>query len=245
MSLGNHFAGAAEARTVDFGALGAAMSGLRGDFAEATGPVHFSPAPEPKHFRPADPGANPTAGWDPFDPFGGKGAEAAPPPPPEPDPLEQARADGFAAGMAAAERMAAERGAADAQALGRIAAALEAMNGFDREALAERLRQTVVALVSRMVGESGFDAELLRRRVQAAATLITDRTEAATLRLNPVDLPLLESHVPASLTAASDPAIERGGYRIETRTTCVEDGPSRWLAQLAVALDQVAVPTAE
>ena len=65
----SRFAGFSEARSVDFGALGAAMSGMRGGFA-AGGPVHFSPAPEPRHFRPANPGANPTAGWDPFDPMG-------------------------------------------------------------------------------------------------------------------------------------------------------------------------------
>jgi len=240
--MSNRFAGAAEARTVDFGALGAAMSGLRGGFSEG-GPVHFSPAPEPKHFRPANPGVNPTEGWDPFNPLG----ETAPAPeaaPAAPSPLEQARADGFAAGMAMAERMAAERGEADAQALARIAAALEAASGFDRDALAERLRQTVLALVTRLVGESGVDAELLQQRVQAAAALLADSAEAAFLRLHPDDFALLDIHVPAGVTATADPSIERGGFRIETRTTSIEDGPSAWLAQLAAALDRAALPGA-
>lgn len=237
--MSSRFAGAAEARTVDFGALGAAMSGLRGGgFAEG-GPVHFSPAPEPKHFRPANPGFNPTAGWDPFDPLGEASVEPAPT---GPDPIEQARADGFAAGMAAAERMAAERGEADAQALARIAAGLEAMSGLAREALAERLRQTVLSLVTRLVGESAIDAALLQQRVDAAAALLADTSEAAVLRLHPDDMAMIGGHVPAGVTLSTDPAIERGGFRIENRTTAIEDGPSAWLAQLAAALDRTAVP---
>jgi flagellar assembly protein FliH len=232
----SRFTGASEARAVDFGALGAAMSGMRGGFAEG-GPVGFSPAPEPKHFRPADPGLKPTAGWDPFDPLGDRpkadtGSDA----------IDAARAEGFAEGMATAERMAAERGEADAQALARIAAALEATAGFDRDALAGRLRQTVLALVSRLIGEAGVSTELLTKRIEAAVTLIADSAEPAMLRLNPEDLKLLEGHVPAPLLAVQDPAIERGGFRVETRSTAIEDGPSAWLNQLAAALDRAALP---
>jgi flagellar assembly protein FliH len=232
----SRFTGASEARAVDFGALGAAMSGMRGGFAEG-GPVGFSPAPEPKHFRPADPGLKPTAGWDPFDPLGDRpkadtGSDA----------IDAARAEGFAEGMATAERMAAERGEADAQALARIAAALEATAGFDRDALAGRLRQTVLALVSRLIGEAGVSTELLTKRIEAAVTLIADSAEPAMLRLNPEDLKLLEGHVPAPLLAVQDPAIERGGFRVETRSTAIEDAPSAWLNQLAAALDRAALP---
>ena len=234
----SRFAGFAEAQPVDFGALGAAMSGMRGGFA-AGGPVHFSPAPQPQHFRPATPGANPTAGWDPFDPMGEKGkseSQAAY------DAVEAARAEGFAEGMAAAERMAAERGEADAQALARIAAGLEAMSGFDRDALAGRLRQTVIFLVSRLIGEAGVSAELLARRIDAAVALLADSAEAAVLKLNPEDLPLVETQVPATVSPSADPEIERGGFRIETRTTSIEDGPGAWLNQLAAALDRAALP---
>jgi flagellar assembly protein FliH len=232
----SRFTGASEARAVDFGALGAAMSGMRSGFAEG-GPVGFSPAPEPKHFRPADPGFKPTAGWDPFDPLGDKpktdiGSDA----------IDAARAEGFAEGMATAERMAAERGEADAQALARIAAVLEATAAFDRDALASCLRQTVLALVTRLVGEAGVSAELLTGRIEAAVTLIADSAEPAMLRLNPEDLKLLEGHVPAPLLAVQDPAIERGGFRVETRSTAIEDGPSAWLNQLAAALDRAALP---
>jgi flagellar assembly protein FliH len=234
----SRFTGANEARAVDFGALGAAMSGMRGGFAEG-GPVGFSPAPEPKHFRPADPGLKPTAGWDPFDPLGDKPRGEAPS-----DAVEAARAEGFAEGMAAAERMAAERGEADAQALARIAAVLEATAAFDRDTLASCLRQTVLTLVARLVGEAGVSADLLTKRIEAAVALIADSAEPAMLRLNPEDLKLLEGHVPAPLLAVQDAAMERGGFRIETRSTAIEDGPSAWLNQLAAALDRAALPDA-
>ena len=239
--MSSRFAGAAAAQPVDFGALGAAMSGMRGGFA-AGGPVHFSPAPQPQHFRPANPGTNPTAGWDPFDPLADM--DQRPDPEASLDAVDAARAEGFAEGMAAAERMAAERGEADAQALARIAAGLEAMSGFDRDALAGRLRQTVMFLVSRLIGEAGVSAELLGRRIEAAVTLLSDSAEAAVLRLNPEDLPLVEAQVPATVTPTADAAVERGGFRIETRLTSIEDSPSAWLAQLAAALDGAALPDA-
>jgi flagellar assembly protein FliH len=234
--MSSRFAGAAEAQPVDFGALGAAMSGMRGGFS-AGGPVHFSPAPQPQHFRPATPGANPTAGWDPFDPTVDTGKA----PQTSHDAVEAARAEGFAEGMATAERMAAERGEVDAQALARIADGLEAMSGFERDALASRLRQTVMFLVSRLIGEAGVSAELLGKRIEAAVALLADSAEAAVLKLNPEDLPLVESQLPATVAPAADPGIERGGFRIETRTTSIEDGPAAWLNQLAAALDRAAL----
>jgi flagellar assembly protein FliH len=223
---------------VDFGALGAAMSGLRGGFSEG-GPVHFSPAPEPKHFRPANPGVNPTAGWGPFDPLGESAASASPE---TPDPIAAARSEGFAAGMAAAERMAAERGEADAQALAEIAGLLQMMSGFDRDALASRLRETVMFLVTRLVGEVGVSADLLNQRIEAAAALIADSAELAQLRLNPADLALVDGHQPDRVTLVGDESIGRGGFRIETRSGAIEDGPANWLKQLAAALDRAALP---
>lgn len=237
--MSKRFGGPGEARAVDFGALGAAMSGMRGGFAEG-GPVHFSPAPGPKHFSPANPGANPTEGWDPFDPLGHKAdlthAETAL------DAINVARAEGFSAGMAEAERLAAERGEADAQALAQVASLLEMMSGFERDLLAGRLRETVLFLVRRLVGEVGVSAELLNGRIAAAAELLADTSEVATLRLNPADHALIDGHQPARVTLVPDYAIGRGGFRIETRTTVIEDGPEAWLAQLSAALDRTALP---
>lgn len=235
--MSKRFAGFGEAQAVDFGALGAAMSGMRGGFSEG-GPVHFSPAPGPKHFRPANPGVNPTQGWDPFDTTSESAHEPAPAPF---DAIDAARAEGFAAGVAEAERLAAERGEADAQALAQLASLLEMMSGFDRDLLAGRLRETVLFLVKRLVGEVGVSAELLGQRIKAAIELLADTSEVATLRLNPADHALIEGHQPARVALFADPTIGRGGFRIETRTTVIEDGPEAWLAQLAAALDRAAV----
>jgi flagellar assembly protein FliH len=40
----------------------------------------------------------------------------------------------------------------------------------------------------------------------------------------------------------ADPAVERGGFVLETASTVVEDGPSLWLEQLGAAIETVAVP---
>lgn len=236
------------ARTVDVGALGAAMSGMRGGFAElgieALARDDASPPSEPRHFRPAHPGLKPTAGWDPFDP---SGERAAPPPPasePEQafDAIEAARAEGFAEGMAAAERMAAARAQANDAALDRIGAALEALAPLERDGLAARLRQTVLYLVTRIVGDTGIAPERLAARIEAAVQLLADTSDPATLRLNPDDFALLEGKLPARVLTIADGQIERGGFRIETRATAIEDGPSAWLGQLAAAIDRAPMP---
>lgn len=245
----------ARARSVGVGALGAAMSAMRGGFAE-TGFEGIAredaaePA-EPKHFRPAHPGVNPTAGWDPFDPLGEKAraatqspADPAPAPEPAPDPLALARAEGYADGLAAAERIAAQRLEADRAALDAIAARLAELGALERDSLAARLRQTVLHLVGQMVGETGIAADRLAARVDAAAQLLAEGSEPASLRLHPDDLALLADRIPARLAAVADPALDRGAFRIETRQGAIEDGPRAWLAQLAAAIERAPLPDA-
>lgn len=241
----------AKARAVDVGALGAAMSGMRGGFADtgieglARAEAASAPAAGPRHFRPATPGVNPTSGWDPFDPLGEKArAAAAPASEAEQafDALEAARAEAFAEGLAAGERMAAGRSEASDAALARLATALEAFAPLEREALAARLRQTVLYLVTRIVGETGISPERLSGRIDSAVQLLADSSETASLRLNPDDLALLDGQVPARVLAIADPTIERGGFRVETRTTAIEDGPSAWLQQLAAAIERAPMP---
>ena len=231
------------ARTVDSGALGNYMAQMRGGFAAFSpggdaGPVHFSPAPGPKHFSPADPGHNPTAGWDPFDPQGRK-SEPAEPEAPDPDAiLAAARAEGYAAGLVAAQYSSENQ----VEAITRLARAIEGIDAFDREALAAHLRQTVLFLVTRLVGEVGISPDLLTARITAAAGLLAESSEPALLRLNPEDLPLVEGRLPERLFAIADKAIERGGLLVETKTTAIEDGPGTWLGQLAAMIDRVALP---
>lgn len=249
------FAPQGDARSVGVGALGDYMAALRGGFSEIAfaradkEPVGFTPVspapPQPKHFSPADPDNNPTAGWNPLDAAGGRDGN-----PPEHDAeplldaLDAARVEGYAAGFDAGVRQGALE--ADAQtAIGdRIVAALDGVASFDRDQLAAHLRQTVLYLVTRMVGEIGVAPDLLAKRIDAAVKLLADSSEPALMRLNPEDLALVEGRVPERVSAIGDKAVERGGLVIETRATAIEDGPTAWLAQLAAAIDRVALPDA-
>ncbi|WP_298853366.1 FliH/SctL family protein [uncultured Sphingomonas sp.] len=251
------FATGAEAQSVGGDALARLMAGMRGAFSavdpggparghaayEPQGPVSFSPAPGPRHFSPAEPGTNPTEGWDPFDPLGA-GAQPAQPAAEPLDSIAQARADGFAAGIAAAAQAALDARRGDSEAIDRLVAALSRLEGYDRETLARRLRQTVLYLVGRLVGESGVSADLLTGRIEAAVALLADSSEAAKLRLHPDDLKLVEGQLPDRTVAIADKGMERGGFSIETRTTVIEDGPTAWLTQLAAAIDRTALPDA-
>ncbi len=188
----------------------------------------------PKHFSPAAPDTNPTEGWDPMD------AEAEPTP--FIDPIETAREAGFAEGVAAARAEMEAAAARDGAMLTGLAAALAQAGGFDRDLLAGRLRATVMALVSRVIGEAGVSADLLARRVEAATDLLADASESAMLRVHPDDVALLDGHLPASVFAVGDEQVARGSFVLEAASTIVEDGPELWLDQLTAAIDRVALP---
>ncbi len=202
-------------------------------------PKSFSPQPEggPRHFTPADPDNNPTEGWDPLDPESGQDADGG-----FVDPVAAARAAGHAEGYAAAlAQVAADTGRdrALAEALGD---ALGRGVSFDRDRLARQLRQTVLLLVGRLVGEVGVSGELLACRIEVAVEALADSAESALLRVHPDDVALLEGRLSKSLFAVGDAALARGTFVLESASTIVEDGPDRWLEQLTAAIDRVAPP---
>jgi flagellar assembly protein FliH len=213
--------------------------------AATRGPVAFRPQSAgsqnaglqnggPKHFSPADPDVNPTAGWDPMD----AGAE----PSGFVDPIAAAQADGYAEGYAAAVA-AARADAVRDQAFGTaLAAALGSGDRIDRERVAQQLRQTVMHLVGKLVGEIGVSPELLGARIETASELLADKSESAMLRVHPDDVPLLEGHLPKTIFAIGDPSLARGSFVLESASTIVEDGPELWLEQMALAIDRVVVP---
>lgn len=201
--------------------------------AQAFAPAGFSPADlraraaAPRSFSPADPAGDPTAGWDPFD------ANAKP----YHDPVAAAHAEGYAEGLAAAAAAdGRDRALADGIAL--------ALSGrVDRDRIARQLRQTVLFLVAKIVGETGVAPDVLAGRVEAATELLTDAAESAMLRVHPDDVPLLEGRLPATVFAVGDAAIARGSFVLEAASTIVEDGPELWLDQLTQAIERVAVPS--
>ena len=226
-----------------------AASQLEAAFAPATGFTprdmwatlerEFSPPQDsgPRHFSPAAPDApKPTDGWDPLD------AEADPSP--FIDPVETAHAAGYAEGLAAAAATAREGGDRDQALLVELAAALANGHQLDRERIARQLRQTVLMLVTHLVGETGVAPEILTARIGAAAELLADASESALLRLNPADVPLVEGSLPKAIFAAGDASVARGSFVLESASTVVEDGPELWLQQLAQAIDRVPLPAA-
>jgi flagellar assembly protein FliH len=203
----------------------------------AVGPRDAAPA-EPKHFSPAEPGHNPTEGWDPFDP------EPAPEPREFVDPIAAARAAGYAEGLAAGRAEADAAAAQQAALLQQVSDALAQGAHFDRERMAGHLRQTVLHLVSKMIGETGIAPDVLAARIEAASDMLADSAESAILRLNPEDVALVEGHLPKTVFPVGDPHVARGGFVIESASTIVEDGPDMWLEQLAQAIDRVPIPPA-
>jgi flagellar assembly protein FliH len=205
-------------------------------------PAGFAPAdlrdrasaPRPRHFSPADPSTNPTAGWNPLDVHA------------EPshfiDPVESAHSAGFEEGLAAAAAAARDAMTRDAALVAGLGDALAGSGRIDREQIARQLRQTVLFLVTRLVGEIGVSADLLAARVDSATELLADSAESALLRLNPADLALVDAMLPKTVFAAGDATLERGSFVLESASTIVEDGPDLWLDQLAAAFDRAAVP---
>ncbi len=199
-------------------------------------PSHFSPqSNEPKHFHPADASSNPTAGWDPF-------TATADPSPGFADPLEAAHARGVAEGRAAVLAEMGEGQGRDAALLAQLADALKADDRFDRAELAKRMRQTVLFLVARLIGETGVAPDLLAHRIEAATDMLADAAESAMLRVHPDDVALLEGKLPKTVFAVGDAAVARGAFILESASTIVEDGPDLWLEQLAQAIDRIALP---
>jgi flagellar assembly protein FliH len=228
-------------------ALKAAFAPRVGGFAPADlrdrvarGPVSFAPQATgeagPRHFTPADPDTNPTEGWDPF--------EAVAAATPFVDPIEAAHSAGYAEGVAAAQAEMAVTGERDRTLLASLAQALQSDDRIDRDAVAQRLRQTVLFLVTRLVGEVGIAPDLLARRIETAVDLLSDAAESAILHVHPDDVALLEGKLPRQIFAVGDASLTRGSFQLESAATIVEDGPELWLEQLAHAIDRVAVPEA-
>lgn len=241
--------------------LGAGMGAGLGTGSDAgmgfdmgSGPVSFrarSPMPgadqadadmqaRPRHFHPANRAEDPTEGWDPF--------AACESDEPAIDPIAMARAtahaEGYAQGVEDATRefqAMTEAQARDTQLVGGISDALSSR--IDREMMANQLRQTVMALVTRLVGETGIDAARLTSRIEGAIDLLAEAHESAMLRVHPDDVAALEGRLPQTIFPVGDPSVERGGFVLESASTIIEDGPRLWLDQLAAVIDKVPVPS--
>ncbi len=146
--------------------------------------------------------------------------------------------------MAAAIAEIGETGERDRALLAELGTALRNDGRLDREVMARQLRQTVMFLVSRLIGEVGIAPDILARRIDSAAEMLADSAESALLRVHPDDVALLDGKLPKTVFAIGDANVARGSFVLESASTIVEDGPELWLEQLAQAIDRVAVPNA-
>ncbi len=223
-----------QAFSVDNG--GFAPADLKAGAVGRARPKSFAPQDSgPKSFSPADPLSDPTQGWDPLNPQA------------EPtgfvDPIETARQHGFSEGVQHGrdlQRMEHER---DIALLQSLALALKTSDRIDREKFARQLREAVMTLVTKLVGEVGVSADMLSGRIAAAVDLLADSADSAMLRVHPDDIDLLRDKLPATVFPVGDATIERGGFVLESAATIVEESPDLWLEQLAQAIDRVAVPS--
>lgn len=214
---------------------GGALMELAAPAPAADGAGEATTMPRPRHFRPADPDANPTAGWDPFRAAATAGSAAA---------AGDATADAGAVLAAAAPADPATDAAARAALAARIADAFAAGRQIDRAALAEQLRATVLHLVEQMLGEAAVDPERLGARIAAATALLGEApVGAVTIRLHPAECDAVAPLLPAGVAACADATVERGGFVLENAVTRIEEGPGAWLDQLRAATAGVPVPS--
>ena len=167
--------------------------------------------------------------------------DASPPPPSLPlaepeDPVALAWVDGHAEGRAEALAEAAARAEADEAARTRIELALARLDAELAEQLRQKLYATVEALCEAAIAPLALDPAALAARVERAAAMLVRADDARVLRLHPEDLALVAARLPGGLEVAPDPALERGGLRIESANGGVEDGPSHWRRAIAEAL---------
>lgn len=157
---------------------------------------------------------------------------------PTADPLSEAFEQGFNEGIAAAQAeltlQQAERDAAREA----IELALYRMDRQGAVEMAERLRQTVLALCEQAVLPLAVEPAGLAARIARAVAMLQRAQDEKRVLLHPEDLALVASLLPAGLLVEADPSVERGALRIETPDGGVEDGPSQWRRILAEAFHE-------
>tara|TARA_R110000782_G_scaffold268393_1_gene364741 strand:+ start:5756 stop:6388 length:633 start_codon:yes stop_codon:yes gene_type:complete len=157
---------------------------------------------------------------------------------PKTDPLEQARADGFAQGFDEGMRVAIESFSADEEAKIRLAQSLEQVAPATNGILSSLLSAAVLRLVSQIVGETPVDAALLAKRVEGVAAFIQDVQSRNSLHVNPEDMALLAGYE-FGFPLTPDPDVGRGGVRLDTADGWIEDGPDVQLSRLKAMLDDM------
>lgn len=163
---------------------------------------------------------------------------AAPDEPTQGDPHARAWEEGYAAGCAETEQVAAATAAELADGRSRIELALARLDADQTEALRQKLFAAIEVLCEASLAPLRLDRAALTARVERAAAMLARADDERILRLHPADLELVADHLPEGLEVRPDPALERGALRLETANGGVEDGPAHWRRAIAEALAQ-------
>ena len=94
--------------------------------------------------------------------------------------------------------------------------------------LADRLRETVIALCETAIAPAALDPDALTRRVTVAAAMLARAEDQRVIRLHPEDLALIAARLPEDWHFEPDASLERGALRVEGAAGGVEDGPEQW-----------------
>lgn len=163
--------------------------------------------------------------------------DAAPDPVPADlaDPAEEAFERGFTEGYATAREEAERQEKLRDAARAAITLELGRMDEAAAQEMAERLRQTVLALCEHAVMPLAMEPAGLAARVTKAVSMLQRAADERRVLIHPDDLALIHARLPADLLVEPDASVERGGLRIETPDGGVEDGPAQWRRILAEA----------
>ncbi|MBV7258928.1 FliH/SctL family protein [Erythrobacter crassostreae] len=148
------------------------------------------------------------------------------------DALEQAFADGEAAGRAAAQAEI----EATASRQRDVRLAFRALDQAAMDAFAESLSETVISLCEQVLDASAINKHGLSGRVQEAAKALGAAPEHCALHLNPADIEMLGTAAPQGWVLNPAEDVPRGSLRLESGDGLVHDGPDQWRRAIAEAL---------
>lgn len=152
------------------------------------------------------------------------------------DPVEEARTQGFADGLAQGRAEAMGEALATIEAHGRLSLAFGQLDHAMEEELRLALRETVIALCEGALAPLALDQDALIARIDKAVAMLARSYDERTIRLNPDDLALISDRLRTDWTVQADASLPRGALRVESGDGGVEDGPETWRRAIAEAL---------
>ncbi len=164
-------------------------------------------------------------------------AVSAPPAMPELTVDMPAEPDRYDTGYEAGLHDGAASFAAERAALQRLITSAAALQSEPSDELAALIAETVIRLVSQIVGEAAIDPDWLADRARRAAAIVSECDDARAMSVHPADFALLESaNIPLSLVA--DAELPRGSIRIGCSAGWIEAGTALYLDALRAELGQ-------